>query len=185
LYCGKCGAEVPEDAERCNACGGPVAPSGPATNPFGAVHKPAVRYAGFWLRAVAFVIDILLVLIVIAPAFLYLMTKNLGPNPSITAAEQFVYGGSSQALAINLLIEMVYWLYFASLESSVWQATIGKRILGLYVTDMKGQRISFARASGRFLGLSLEHLTLFIGFMMAGFTARKQALHDWWPAAWC
>jgi len=90
----------------------------------------------------------------------------------------FARGGTRQAIAINLLAEMAYWLYSASLESSVWQATIGKKLLGLYVTDVNGKRVSFARASGRFVGKSLEQLTLFIGFLAAGFTARKQALHD-------
>lgn len=64
------------------------------------------------------------------------------------------------------------------MESSAWQATLGKKILGLKVTDLAGNRISFARASGRFFGKILSGMILGIGFLMAGFTERKQALHD-------
>ena len=52
------------------------------------------------------------------------------------------------------------------------------RLLGLKVTDLAGNRITFARASGRFFGKILSGMILGIGFLMAGFTARKQALHD-------
>jgi uncharacterized RDD family membrane protein YckC len=73
---------------------------------------------------------------------------------------------------------MLNWIYYAALESSAWQATLGKKVLGLRVTDLAGNRISFARASGRFFGMILSGMILGIGFLMAGFTARKQALHD-------
>jgi uncharacterized RDD family membrane protein YckC len=70
------------------------------------------------------------------------------------------------------------WLYYALLESSTWQATLGKKALGLEVTDVEGRRISFGRASGRFFAKIISALILFIGFIMAGFTEKKQALHD-------
>ncbi len=73
---------------------------------------------------------------------------------------------------------VLWWLYFAIMESSAWQATLGKKALGLYVTDYDGRKISFARATGRHFAKILSTLILFIGYMMAGFTARKQALHD-------
>ena len=73
---------------------------------------------------------------------------------------------------------MLNWLYYAFLESSSWQGTLGKKALGLEVTDLQGRRISFARASGRFFGKFISVMILLIGFIMAGFTARKQALHD-------
>ena len=71
------------------------------------------------------------------------------------------------------------WLYYASMESSTHQATLGKMALGLYVTDLNRQRLSFGRASGRFFAKLVSGLIPFaIGYIMAGFTARKQALHD-------
>lgn len=186
MYCGKCGAQIDEGAERCSACGEPttnqpVAPSNgsPGDRSSGSQQrKVRVAFAGFWLRTAAFIIDLFLVLVAIGVPILYLFAKNVGPNATMQQTMAFAYGGTTQAVAINLLVDMVYWLYYASFESSSWQATLGKKVLGLYVTDLKGQRISFARASGRFLGLSLEQLTFFIGFLMAGFTTKKQALHD-------
>lgn len=81
-------------------------------------------------------------------------------------------------VAIRLLGLMAGWIYYALMESSGWQATLGKKVLGLKVTDLAGNRISFARASGRFFGKILSGMLLLVGFMMAGFTERKQALHD-------
>jgi len=70
------------------------------------------------------------------------------------------------------------WLYFAGMESSHWQATLGKKAFSLRVTDLQGRRISFLRATGRHLAKLLSFLTLFLGFLMIPFTKRKQALHD-------
>jgi uncharacterized RDD family membrane protein YckC/Tfp pilus assembly major pilin PilA len=69
-------------------------------------------------------------------------------------------------------------LYYAGMESSVHQATLGKRALGIKVTDDEGRRISFGHALGRWFAASLSYLTLYIGFLMAAFTERKRALHD-------
>jgi uncharacterized RDD family membrane protein YckC len=64
------------------------------------------------------------------------------------------------------------------MESSAKQATVGKMALGIIVTDLDGRRIGFGRATGRYFAKILSALTLGIGFLMAGFTERKQALHD-------
>ena len=64
------------------------------------------------------------------------------------------------------------------MESSSLQATLGKMIFGMKVTDLNGNRISFARATGRHFAKYLSSMILFIGYIMAGFTERKQALHD-------
>ena len=73
---------------------------------------------------------------------------------------------------------MIFWLYFAWFESSVKQATWGKQLFGLRVTDAYGQRLTFARATGRTFAKILSYMTLYIGFMMAGWTKQKRALHD-------
>jgi uncharacterized RDD family membrane protein YckC len=73
----------------------------------------------------------------------------------------------------------VTWLYHALMESSEWQATVGKKTLGLVVTDMAGRRVSFGRATGRhFAKIVTNMVPAFIGYIMAGFTEKKQALHD-------
>lgn len=70
------------------------------------------------------------------------------------------------------------WFYFAGFESSKWQATIGKKLLELKVVDLEGNRVSFARATGRYFGKLLSRITLMIGFLMIIWTKKKQALHD-------
>jgi uncharacterized RDD family membrane protein YckC len=78
--------------------------------------------------------------------------------------------------AVSLLLS---WLYHAYFESCDWQATPGKRVLSIYVTDVNGRRISFLHATGRFFAKMVSGLIpLGIGYIMAGFTQRKQALHD-------
>lgn len=70
------------------------------------------------------------------------------------------------------------WLYEAFMESSSYQATLGKMIFGMKVTDLDGKRISFERATGRHFAKWLSTMILFIGYIMVGFTERKQGLHD-------
>jgi uncharacterized RDD family membrane protein YckC len=73
---------------------------------------------------------------------------------------------------------LVSWLYGAAFESSRWQATPGKMLLGMKVTDLAGRRLSFIKASGRALGKWLSGLLLGMGFVLVAFTDRKQGLHD-------
>lgn len=77
-----------------------------------------------------------------------------------------------------LMIVTLMWTYFAAMESSKLQASVGKLALGLKVTDLYGRRVSFGRASGRFFGKYLSTFLLGIGYLMAAFTFRRQALHD-------
>ena len=79
---------------------------------------------------------------------------------------------------IALLNGAVSWLYFALFESSVSGATIGKRVCGIRVVDLKGERVSFGRATGRYFASMLSSLTISIGFIMCAFTEKKQTLHD-------
>jgi len=78
----------------------------------------------------------------------------------------------------NLAIMVIGWLYFALMESSGRQGTLGKHLLGIRVTGLDGGRISFGRATGRYFGKILSGMILMVGYLMAGFTDRKQALHD-------
>jgi uncharacterized RDD family membrane protein YckC len=98
---------------------------------------------------------------------------NSEPDPAAIAA--FV---SSIALLVGVTT-LGSWLYYAYFESSDWQSTIGKRVMSLVVTDLNGNRISFARASGRFFAKIISGLIpLGIGYILAGVTEKKQALHD-------
>jgi uncharacterized RDD family membrane protein YckC len=85
----------------------------------------------------------------------------------------------SLILTLAAIAAVAKWLYFAYLESGEKQATWGKQALGIYVTDLAGQRVTFGRATGRFFAKIVSGLIpLGIGFVMAGFTERRQALHD-------
>ena len=70
------------------------------------------------------------------------------------------------------------WLYYTLFEASNWQATPGKRIMKIYVTDLYGQRLTFGRAALRNLAKFISSLTFLVGYLIAGFTEKKQALHD-------
>ena len=111
------------------------------------------NYAGFWLRFLANFLDGLLLFI---------------PN-------MMVRGIFNNSLLVPILS---MWLYQATLESSFVQGTFGKKILGIKVTDLDGNRITFLRASARFFAEFFSAVTLLIGYIMAGLTMKKQALHD-------
>lgn len=134
-------------------------------------------YAGFWRRVAAWLIDALLIAALDA-AF----TLSFGTWLLVAWA---ALGGTNDP-AMTRLVDLglqpfgivLAWLYFAVCETSRWRATPGKLALGLRVVDACGRRVGFARASARCFGKILSVLLLGIGFLLAGWTARKQALHD-------
>lgn len=125
-------------------------------------------YAGFLRRLVAVLIDL-----IILYAVFFVIGLVLGIN--LVAVEPGQMGAASVLQFVSLV---VWWLYFALQESSSKQATIGKRAIGIKVADMSGKRISFGKATGRHFGKIISSIILMIGFIMAAFTAKKQALHD-------
>lgn len=139
-----------------------------------------VRYAGFWRRFAARLLDRLILGVVLVPlGLVFLLPMGIGmaaldnlDNPGAVLA---LLGIEWMFIAISVVLE---WLYFALMESSEKQATLGKLALGIIATDMSGDRLSFARASGRFFAKMVTDLTFAIGYIMAGFTEKKQALHD-------
>jgi uncharacterized RDD family membrane protein YckC len=206
MYCSKCGTALSDSAAFCSACGAPVAgasstvpvvapePETPDHEPppqAFAVPKP-VAYAGFWLRSVAFMID----LIILFFPFTFIITflaiemglstaiQEVKPGESLDALTAAL--GTGFVLATLLVMLLGSALYFTLLEASGWQATLGKKALGLYVTDLAGNRISFGRASGRFFAGKFMALGVpgfgiiyfFVSCICAGVTERKQALHD-------
>lgn len=180
MHCPKCGVETAEGEAYCRACGRSLAD--PATDEPGRIEaaSPAtnhpVAYAGFWLRAVAYVLDSLLTGFLVGVFILGPLMQRAGISPE--NPWEMLTSTNPQVIAMKLLATMASWLYWALLESSAWQATLGKRLLGLQVTDLAGRRISFARASGRHFAKIISGLLFFGGFVMAGFTEKKQALHD-------
>lgn len=139
-------------------------------------HAPLL-HAGFWRRFAAFLIDGLIVGGVAMILYLILAVALVVPAMA-TGGRGFSFRMLALLLLFDALVVVGQWLYFALCESSHLQATPGKLALGLRVTDMRGQRIAFGRASGRFFGKILSGIIMDVGYMLAGWTARKQALHD-------
>ena len=130
-----------------------------------------IQYAGFLRRLVAYVIDAIICYAVVFLLDLAGILRFADP--------------AGRGLALNIaavipwmIVIVVTGAYFAILESSARQATLGKMAIGIKVTDVDGRRISLIRATGRFFAKILSGLILLIGYIMAAFTARKQALHD-------
>jgi uncharacterized RDD family membrane protein YckC len=187
MFCNKCGAQNALGAQFCSRCGAAFAPA-PAgagalyseaaiASPYAPAHI-AGQYAGFWIRFVAFIIDLFVVAIVVFPVSAVIMVVT-GGIPRIMGGDvQFRALWFLGVLVRGLFNTLVSWIYEAALESSSKQATLGKMALGLKVTDLYGNRISFARATGRHFAKYISGMILGIGYIMAGFTERKQALHD-------
>jgi uncharacterized RDD family membrane protein YckC len=208
VYCSKCGGVMADGAAFCPNCGQAFAIAAgppratmmgtPATAPMsggvaavpvyaGYAAVPRVEYAGFWLRFLALLIDSVVmglgvILILIPLIFLTGLRGFLGefhPDEEMNDAGVFMLVGLVFLVATGGLV--VTWLYHALMESSEWQATVGKKALGLVVTDMAGNRASFGRATGRHFGKIITNLVSFgigLGYLMAAFTEKKQALHD-------
>jgi uncharacterized RDD family membrane protein YckC len=144
-------------------------------------------YAGFWKRVAAFILDGIILyipnLIILksmgSDAAQATLTQAILAAPGDPHAMMAAYGQFySTMAAASLITTALSWLYFALCESSTWQATVGKLALGIRVTDLQGNRISFPRALGRYPAKFLSYIILFIGFLMVAWTQRKQGLHD-------
>lgn len=127
-----------------------------------------MTYAGFWMRVGAYIIDAI-ILNIVAAVLGFILGIGVGAAG----------GGEDAGGIIGGVFGLVLsWIYFAAMESSQKQATLGKMALGIVVTDEAGGRISFLRAIGRYFAKILSALILLIGFIMVAFTERKQGLHD-------
>jgi uncharacterized RDD family membrane protein YckC len=214
MFCSRCGTSLVEGTTFCTNCGAPQGIAAPVAAPIGSpmsapvaayptsgaiappmgavpmnyVAVPVMPYAGFWLRAVAYLLDGLIVGVVTVPIIIGLAVAtglsaalgSMGENAGNDPAAIFATAGFVMFFSLLLLILLGgLWLYYALLESSNWQGTVGKKALGLIVTDLDGRRVSFARATGRFFSRLITGLVpLMIGYILAGITAKKQALHD-------
>jgi uncharacterized RDD family membrane protein YckC len=152
-----------------------------------AVHpETPYAYAGFWRRFVAWLLDAVLIYIIVSPInyiFLPASYKDLVSNilKSIREGTQMPIPPINDIILISVISTistLIHYFYFASWESSKHQATPGKLAIGIKVVDIHGQRLSFWRASGRYANKILSGATLLIGYMMAGWTEKGQALHD-------
>jgi len=130
-------------------------------------------YAGFWWRVLAYVLDSLIMSMVFFPLGFVIGLVMIGSGVDENSPLMPLVNLGTNGISI-----LAAWLYHAFLESSSWQGTIGKKVLGLRVADMNGNRINFGRATGRYFGMILSGMICFIGFLMVAFTEKKQGLHD-------
>jgi len=165
MFCKECGVQISDKAAFCVKCGAPTEVGG-ALQP---LSSGTMDYAGFWRRVAALIIDsIILGIVGYGIGFVWglIYAGNGGTDPDEVKTLGFILG------------TILNWLYFCVMESSTLQATVGKIALGIKVTGLDGKKIGFGKANGRYFGKFISALLLGIGFLMAGFTQRKQALHD-------
>lgn len=145
------------------------------------------EYAGFWLRFVAYIIDYIIiwavqafVAIPILAAVGITFVQNAGNMDNMTESDMvgMLMGFVAAASATALLTTILVVLYFTLMESSKYQATVGKLALGLIVTDENGGKLDFVKALIRNLCKIISSMILMIGYIMVGFTEKKQGLHD-------
>ena len=181
MNCYQCGTENTDNEVFCSKCGNDlrkpiIQRSGsnkPAISATATVSKSSARvyYAGFWRRFLAVIIDGLILGVVLGIGFgIEFLSKGASRNPNTFSVVEIIFN--------NIGALIIPWLYFALMESSLKQATLGKMALGIVVTNLDDNRLSFGRASARYWGKIVSCLILGIGFFMAGFTQQKQALHD-------
>ncbi|MSQ26356.1 MAG: RDD family protein [Dehalococcoidia bacterium] len=176
VQCPRCSHTQDDAAIYCASCGvflGKGSGGAPVVKP--EQGETATAYAGFWKRAGAWIIDTIPIVIVnfIITGVVFGFDRNTGDGNN-----QFQFERTAEMGAEMLLSVGINWAYFALMESSPKQATLGKMALGIIVTDTQGQRISFARATGRYFAEFLSWFTVLVGFFMAGWTPKKQGLHD-------
>jgi uncharacterized RDD family membrane protein YckC len=139
-------------------------------------------YAGFWIRLVANIIDSLILsviaMVIIVPLFvvMVLIMGAMGSSDDASAAAGTIF--CCLYCLIMILALVGQWLYFAWFESSKYMATPGKMLLGLIVTDMNGERLSFSKATLRYVAKILTNIVFYLGYIAIAFSSKKQGLYD-------
>jgi len=175
IFCNSCGHPSTNDAQFCQHCGAA----------FGIQPRSTVqllsqtlspRYAGFWIRVVAALTDFRLLFAASFPLKLVFgsIVTAVGIGAEMPIHKTLVMRRVAR-IAVSILL---VFAYRAVMESSSFQATLGKLAVGLKVTDLEGKRISFGRAIVRYFAKWLSTLALGLGYLMVAFDEEKQGLHD-------
>ena len=145
------------------------------------------NYAGFWLRFVAYVIDYIIIytvqIFLVVPILAVVginFASGMSNADNMSEAEMFgMIAGMVGAMGATIVLTFaLIVLYYTIMETSKFQATVGKLAVGLKVTDSNGEKLDFTKALIRNLCKIISSMILFIGYIMAGFTEKKQGLHD-------
>jgi uncharacterized RDD family membrane protein YckC len=192
MFCPKCGKETDALGKFCQWCGADIVsnPVTPIATPEEEEEGPDVGvYAGLGRRIVAFIVDIILILLLDAVAVavlglfrglqnLYFFAVQQAPVESLTTEGTSAALFGSIVAAYGMVIIVIPWLYYAGFESSRSQATPGKLLMRIVVTDLEGNKPSFARVTLRHFAKFISTLIIFLGFLMIGLTKKRQGLHD-------
>jgi len=192
MFCPKCGKETDALGKFCQWCGADIVsnPVTPIATPEEEEEGPDVGvYAGLGRRIVAFIVDTILILLldIVAVAVLglfrglqnlYFFAVQQAPVESLTTEGTSAALFGSIIAAYGIVIIVIPWLYYAGFESSRSQATPGKLLMRIVVTDLEGNKPSFARVTLRHFAKFISTLIIFLGFLMIGLTKKRQGLHD-------
>lgn len=193
MFCPKCGKETDASGKFCQWCGADIgslpAPASPVVTQEEEDGPDIGVYAGLGRRFVAFIVDFIIIILfdLVAMAVLGL-TRGIQNSyfyfvqrvPVDTLTTEGTMGAllGSIIAAYGIVLIVIPWLYFAGFESSRSQATPGKLLMHIVVTDMTGNKPTFARVTLRHFAKFVSALVIFIGFLMIGLTQRRQGLHD-------
>lgn len=149
--------------------------------------QSSLVYASFISRFVALLIDGIIIgciqFVIVTPIIAALglgiaSQVDSGTDLSEEATVGLIGAVIAAVGSAILIIYAISILYFAIMESSKTQASVGKMALGIKVTDMEGNRITFGKSLLRAIGRLISSAIMYIGYIMAAFTDKKQALHD-------
>lgn len=135
------------------------------------------NYGGFWVRFVASIIDSIVIYIIHSISALVFF-GTMFPMPQDPESMELEYFFSGHYMGYSIFSLLLDVIYYAGMQSSSKQATIGKMAFDLKVVRTDGSRITFLRAVGRYFSKIVSAIILMIGYIMAAFDSRKQALHD-------
>ena len=171
--CPKCGRVITVDSQSTGSVGQcPYCKAVVRSPRTGTVPMTVPDYATFGDRAAARILDAIIVMV---PSFIISSLFSAGVESRMTDDISQFIGGQ---IAFKVMSIIVAWLYFATMESSKNQGTLGKMALGIRVVDINYARISFGQATGRYVGSIISAITLGVGFLIQPFTKKKQTLHD-------
>lgn len=191
MYCPMCGSQNAGTDNFCAQCGHKLVfdsasifeapPKGMATThgefAFSTSQPLTFEYAGFWRRVIAFWFDwVILFGLTIVLSIPLMAIRGLDHVSDALYLFPNRNPVNTMGLVVNLFL--AWFFYYAILESSKMQATLGKRMIGIKVTDYEGKRVSFGRATLRHFSKIISFFIFFIGFLMIAFTRKKQGLHD-------
>lgn len=173
MFCAKCGTRVAPEAVQCTLCGTllPGHDASELRTPDSMLVLEPVRYGGFWRRFVALLLD---TLVLYFPAATIRVLLGL---PAVNLFNTINVDSSATMLASSLEL-FIDWFYAVLFVTSPARATLGMMVMDLQLTGLAGERVSFARATGRYFAQFLTIATVGIGYVIQPFTSRRQTLHD-------